>query len=149
MAKLSELRRPKGARQARRRVGRGPGSGQGKTSGRGHKGHKARSGGSTPPWFEGGQMPLQRRVPKRGFTSPSPTLYEIVNVGELEPLVEATITPDVLDAHRLVDLGKRRPVKILGDGKLERSITVHAHAVSAGARAKIEAAGGTVELLEP
>lgn len=148
MAKLNDLRAPKGAQRGRRRLGRGPGSGRGKTSGRGHKGHKARSGGTTPPWFEGGQMPLQRRLPKRGFKSPFRTVYEIVNVGDLQALEEASITPEVLDAHRLVDLGKGNPIKILGDGGLDRPVTVHAHAVSAGARAKIEAAGGTVALLE-
>lgn len=148
MAKLSELRRPEGAHRARKRVGRGPGSGLGKTSGRGHKGHKARSGGSTAPWFEGGQMPLQRRLPKRGFNNPFRKVYEIVNLRDLDRLEEETITPEVLAQYRLVDLGKGRPVKILGDGRIRRKITVRAHAVSAGARAKIEAAGGAVELLE-
>jgi len=148
MAKLSELRRPEGAHRARKRVGRGPGSGLGKTSGRGHKGHKARTGGNTAHWFEGGQMPLQRRLPKRGFNNPFRKVYEIVNVRDLERLEEETITPEVLASHRLVDLGKGRPVKILGDGRITRKITVRAHAVSAGARAKIEAAGGAVELLE-
>jgi large subunit ribosomal protein L15 len=148
MAKLSDLRRPEGAHRDRKRVGRGPGSGLGKTSGRGHKGHKARTGGNTQPWFEGGQMPLQRRVPKRGFHNPFRKVYEIVNLRDLDRLEEETITPEVLASHRLVDLGKGRPVKILGDGRIRRKITVRAHAISAGARAKIEAAGGAVELLE-
>jgi len=149
MTDLSNLRRPEGAHRARKRLGRGPGSGLGKTSGRGHKGHKARTGTKTRPWFEGGQMPLQRRVPKRGFKNPSRVEYEIVNLRDLARLGEVdTITPEVLAEHRLVDLGKQRPVKVLGTGEIERKVTVRAHAVSAGARTKIEAAGGTVELLE-
>ena len=148
MVDLSNLRRPEGAHRARKRVGRGPGSGLGKTSGRGHKGHKARTGGQTRPWFEGGQMPLQRRVPKRGFRNPRRKEYEIVNLRDLARIEEDTITPELLHERRLVDLGKGLPVKILGDGEIGRRITVRAHAVSAGARAKIEAAGGTVELLE-
>jgi len=148
MSKLSELRRPEGAHRARKRLGRGPGSGLGKTSGRGHKGHKSRTGGNTPRGVEGGQMPLQRRLPKRGFHNPFRKVYEIVNLRDLARLEEETITPEVLASHRLVDLGKGRPVKILGDGRIARKITVRAHAVSAGARAKIEAAGGAVELLE-
>lgn len=148
MADLSNLRRPEGARHARKRVGRGPGSGHGKTSGRGHKGHKARTGGNTHLWFEGGQMPLQRRLPKRGFKNPFRKEYEIVNLRDLNGLEEETITLEVLHAHRLIDLGKGRPVKVLGDGALERKVTVQAHAVSASAREKIEAAGGSVDLLE-
>ncbi|MGB7216775.1 MAG: 50S ribosomal protein L15 [Gammaproteobacteria bacterium] len=148
MAELSNLRRPRGAHRDRKRVGRGPGSGLGKTSGRGHKGHKARTGGNTKAWFEGGQMPLQRRVPKRGFNNPFRKKYEIVNLRDLKRIEEETITLDVLAAHRLVDLGKGLPVKILGTGDIDRKITVQAHAVSAGARSKIEAAGGSVELLE-
>jgi large subunit ribosomal protein L15 len=149
MTDLSELRRPEGAHRARKRLGRGPGSGLGKTSGKGHKGHKARTGTKTRPWFEGGQMPLQRRVPKRGFKNPFRVEYEIVNLRDLARLGEVeTITPELLAEHRLIDLGKRRPVKVLGTGEIERKVTVRAHAVSAGARTKIEAAGGTVELLE-
>src|SRR5690606_20435790 len=127
----------------RKRLGRGPGSGLGKTSGRGHKGHKARTGGNTKPWFEGGQMPLQRRVPKRGFKNPFRREYEIVNLRDLKRIEADTITLEVLASHGLVDLGKGRPVKILGTGELDRKITVQAHAVSAGARAKIESAGGS------
>lgn len=145
---LSNLRRPAGANKARKRRGRGPGSGIGKTSGKGHKGHKARTGGQTHPWFEGGQMPLQRRVPKRGFKNPFRVEYQTVNLRELNRLEEDTITPEVLDRHRLMDLGQGRRLKVLGDGVIERKVTVRAHAVSASARSKIEAAGGTVELLE-
>lgn len=93
-------------------------------------------------------MPLQRRVPKRGFNNPFRKKYEIVNLRDLKRIEEETITLDVLAAHRLVDLGKGLPVKILGTGDIDRKITVQAHAVSAGARSKIEAAGGSVELLE-
>lgn len=148
MADLNNLRRPEGAHRARKRLGRGPGSGLGKTSGKGHKGQRARSGASVPAWFEGGQMPLQRRVPKRGFKNPFRREYEIVNLQALDALEEETITFEVLHQHRLVDLGKGRPVKILGDGEVRRKFTVQAHAVSASARSKIEAAGGSIELVE-
>ncbi len=147
MVDLSNLRRPDGAHRDKMRVGRGPGSGKGKTAGRGHKGHKARTGGGTHPWFEGGQMPLQRRLPKRGFTNTSKQVWEIVNVGALARLDETEITPEVLAAHRLADPG-RGPVKLLGHGDVTKKLTVRVHAASAGARSKIEAAGGTVELLE-
>ncbi len=149
MSDLNELRRPEGAHREKKRLGRGPGSGKGKTSGKGHKGQKARTGHhGIPSWFEGGQMPLQRRVPKRGFKNPFRTVYEIVNLGQLNKLTEETITPEILHSNRLVDIGTGNPVKILGDGEITRKITVRAHAVSDSARAKIEAAGGTVELLE-
>jgi large subunit ribosomal protein L15 len=149
MADLSDLPRPEGAHRDRKRLGRGPGSGKGKTSGKGHKGQKARTGHhGVPAWFEGGQMPIQRRLPKRGFKNPFRTEYEIVNLDDIEALEESEVTPAVLDQHRLVDLGKGRPVKVLGNGELGRKVTVRAHKVSASARAKIEAAGGSVELLE-
>jgi large subunit ribosomal protein L15 len=149
MTDLSNLQRPAGSQRERKRLGRGPGSGKGKTSGKGHKGQKARTGHhGTPAWFEGGQMPLQRRLPKRGFTNVFRTEWETVNVHALARLPEDEITPEVLHAHRLVDLGRKRPVKLLGHGNLNRRVTVRVHAASAGARAKIEAAGGTVELLE-
>ncbi len=144
---LSKLGRPEGAHRGKKRLGRGPGSGKGKTSGKGHKGQKARTGHhGTPAWFEGGQMPLQRRVPKRGFTNTFRTIYNIVNVSALEKLEETIITPEVLHEHRLADL--KHPVKVLGDGNLTRTITVRVHGVSAAARAKVEGAGGSVELLE-
>jgi large subunit ribosomal protein L15 len=149
MSDLSNLPRPEGANRDRKRLGRGPGSGTGKTSGKGHKGQKARTGHhGIPAWFEGGQMPIQRRVPKRGFTNNFRTEYEIVNLDAIQALEETEITPEVLHEHRLIDLGKKRPVKVLANGELERKVTVHAHKVSASARAKIEAAGGSVELLE-
>jgi large subunit ribosomal protein L15 len=149
MSDLNKLRRPEGANKGKKRLGRGPGSGKGKTSGKGHKGQKARTGHhGIPSWFEGGQMPLQRRVPKRGFTNPFRTVYEIVNLTQLNQLTEDTITPEILHSNRLVDIGKGNPVKILGDGEIKRKINVRVHAISDSARAKIEAAGGTVELLE-
>ena len=147
MSDLHNLGRPEGANTHRKRLGRGPGSGKGKTSGKGHKGQKARTGHhGVPAWFEGGQMPLQRRVPKRGFTNNFRTEYDVVNVSQLEALTENEITFDVLHEHRLARRNKL--VKILGDGDLKRKITVSAHKVSESARAKIEAAGGSVELLE-
>lgn len=145
---LHSLKAPAKSRHRKKRVGRGQGSGLGKTAGRGGKGQKARTGNMNFGGFEGGQMPLQRRLPKRGFNNPFRKVYEIVNLRDLDRLEEETITPEVLAQYRLVDLGKGRPVKILGDGRIRRKITVRAHAVSAGARAKIEAAGGAVELLE-
>jgi large subunit ribosomal protein L15 len=149
MSDLSNLPRPEGANRDRKRLGRGPGSGTGKTSGKGHKGQKARTGHhGTPAWFEGGQMPIQRRLPKRGFKNPFRTEYEIVNLDAIAALEETEITPEVLHQHRLIDLGKGRPVKILAEGELERKVTISAHRVSAAARSKIEAAGGSVELLE-
>lgn len=149
MKDLSNLRAPKGANRPIKRLGRGPGSGTGKTAGKGHKGQKARTGHhGIPAWFEGGQMPLTRRLPKRGFTSHKDNAFEIVNVKDLARIDEETITPEVLHQNGLVDLGKGRPVKVLGKGDLEKKVVLRAHAVSAGAREKIEKAGGTVELLE-
>lgn len=147
MGDLHKIRRPEGANKGIKRLGRGPGSGKGKTSGKGHKGQKARTGHhGIPAWFEGGQMPLQRRVPKRGFKNPFRVEYEVVNLGQLDKLTETDITLDVLHENRLANRNKL--VKILGDGDIKRKITVHAHKVSDTARAKIEAAGGSVELLE-
>ena len=147
MSDLHKLGRPEGANTDRKRLGRGPGSGKGKTSGKGHKGQKARTGHhGVPAWFEGGQMPLQRRVPKRGFTNNFRTEYEVVNVGQLEKLDETDITLDVLQSKRLAR--KNKLVKILANGDLKRKIKVSAHKISDSARAKIEAAGGSVELLE-
>ncbi len=148
MTDLNDLRRPTGAHRDRKRVGRGPGSGTGTRAGRGDKGQKARSGARIPAWFEGGQMPLQRRVPKRGFTSHVENDYEIVNVEELERVIEDPVTPAIMHQHGLVDLGSGLPVKVLGKGTLEKKLTVKAHAFSAGAKKKIEDAGGTVELVE-
>ncbi len=150
MSDLSNLSRPEGAHRGSKRLGRGPGSGKGKTSGKGHKGQKARAGHhGIPSWFEGGQMPLQRRLPKRGFNNKNfRTVYEIVNIADLGRIEADEITPEALHELRLVDLGKGRRVKLLADGEIDRKVTVRVHAASASAKAKIEAAGGTLELLE-
>lgn len=144
---LDNLSPPNGSRSSRKRVGRGHGSGHGKTSGRGHKGQKARSGGQIPPWFEGGQMPLHRRTPKRGFTNPGRTKWSIVNLGDLERIEGDEVDPNVLRAYGLIGTLKR-PVKILARGEAGRALTVRAHAFSAAAREKIEAAGGTAHVIE-
>lgn len=143
MARLESVRRPKGVKRASKRVGRGPGSGAGKTAGRGHKGQKARAGGSTKAWFEGGQMPLQRRLPKRGFRPFGRVEYQVVNVGGLERIRGDEATPETMKAAGLIRT-LRRPVKVLGSGEVSRSIKVTAHAFSRSARAKIEKAGGEV-----
>ncbi len=124
-------------------MGRGPGSGRGKTAGRGHKGHKARSGGRTKLWFEGGQMPLQRRIPKRGFNPLSRVEYQVVNVGRLERVEGDEATPETMKAVGLIR-SLRRPVKVLGKGEIARAMKVTAHAFSGSAREKIEKAGGEV-----
>jgi large subunit ribosomal protein L15 len=135
-----------GATHSRKRVGRGPGSGHGKTAGRGSKGQKSRSGYRHQRGFEGGQMPLHRRVPKRGFTNIFRIEYDIVNLSDLDRFegVEK-ITPDTLVAAKMTR--RNRPVKILGDGQVARALNVSAHKFSAGAQAKIEAAGGRCEVL--
>ena len=138
--KLHDISPAKGSKQKKKRVGRGPGSGLGKTAGRGHKGQKSRSGYSRRPGFEGGQMPLIRRVPKRGFTNLFRTEYAILNVRDLEGL-EGEVTPESLAASGHVRAGL--PVKILGDGEISTALTVVAHKFSETAREKIEAAGGT------
>ncbi|HHS13590.1 MAG TPA: 50S ribosomal protein L15 [bacterium] len=139
--KLNELKHAKGAKKSGKRLGRGPGTGTGKTAGKGHKGQKARSGAKHRPWFEGGQMPLQRRVPKRGFFNRFRKEYQIVNIGELEGLKNSSITPDDLVKARVIR-NTRVPLKILGGGDIQRPIEVHAHAFSKQAREKLEAAGG-------
>ena len=144
---LSTIRRPKKANEKRKRVGRGMGSGMGKTSTRGHKGQGSRSGSSTMRGFEGGQMPLHRRMPKRGFVNIFRTEYTVVNVNSLETLEETTITPEVLRKRGLVS-DKRALIKVLGDGELTKSITVQAHKFSKSAQEKIEKAGGKAELIQ-
>jgi large subunit ribosomal protein L15 len=151
--RLNELSPAPGSKKARKRVGRGTGSGHGKTSGRGHKGAGARSGAQAHSTYEGGQMPLQRRLPRlkgeaRGrHTVARPTLYAAVNLGQLSELTGDTIGPEELRGGGLVRK-KAELVKILGDGVIGRSVTVRAHAFSKSAREKIEAAGGNVEVLE-
>jgi large subunit ribosomal protein L15 len=143
--KLSELKPARGARQARKRVGRGTGSGLGKTSTRGHKGQWARSGGGKGPQFEGGQTPLVRRLPKRGFHNVFRQEYSVVNVGELERFAAGTaVTPELLREARLVRAPGR--IKILGDGELTKALTVQVDAVSKAAAEKIAKAGGKVEV---
>lgn len=147
--RLEELRPAPGAKTRRKRVGRGPGSGHGKTSTKGHKGQKARSGGGKAGGFEGGQMPLYRRLPKRGFLPPGgKTEYAIVNVKSLAAFAaDAVVDPSGLVAARLIKKGASSRVKILGNGEVAHALTVKVHAVSGAARGKIEAAGGRVELL--
>ncbi len=146
MAELHDLKPVPGSKRSRKRVGRGPGSGKGKTAGRGQDGQKSRSGVSLRAGFEGGQMPLQRRIPKRGFTPLSRTVYQTVNVRDLNRLEAGEVTPEVLKASRLIRSVKK-PVKILGMGKTEKSFKVTAHAFSETARSKIEAAGGSVTVV--
>jgi large subunit ribosomal protein L15 len=141
---LSNLKPAPGSTQARKRVGRGPGSGLGKTSGKGNKGHKARTGGGTNPGFEGGQMPLYRRLPKRGFTNPFRIENQIVNLGDLKKVSATDVSPETLYSAGLI--GKPdAPVKLLGTGDADRAYSVRGVAFSASARTKIEAAGGKIE----
>ena len=150
---MNELKGAPGSKKARKRVGRGMGSGHGKTSGRGHKGAGARSGAKAHATYEGGQMPLQRRLPRlkgkaRGrHTVARPVVYAAVNLGQLEGVSGDTIGPDELHAAGLVRK-KADLVKILGDGEIGRVVTVRAHAFSKSAKEKIEAAGGRAEVLE-
>lgn len=142
---LSTLRRPKGATRNPKRVGRGMGSGTGKTSGRGHKGQLSRTGYSRARGFEGGQNPLKRRLPKRGFTNIFRTEYAVVNLERLAALGETTITPETL--HKAGLVRRALPVKILGDGELKTALTVRAHKFSKSAAEKITKAGGRTELI--
>ena len=144
--KLSELRAVPGSRKNRKRIGRGVGSGTGKTSGRGENGQKSRSGGNPHPWFEGGQMPLYRRLPKRGFTNIFRKEYEIVNVAQLAGLgMKNPITPEVMKGKRMIRNSKS--VKILGNGELSDAVTVHAHKFSRSAIDKIEKSGGKAVII--
>jgi large subunit ribosomal protein L15 len=148
--KLHELRPPAGATRERRRIGRGHGSGQGTTAGKGTKGQKARTGGGVPLYFEGGQLPLVRRLPyRRGFKNPFRTEYVIVNVSQLGRFpAGATINTDMLVAAGLLHPGEG-PIKVLGDGELSVALHVRTDRVTRQAREKIEAAGGSVEELSP
>ncbi len=150
---LSNLKPAKGATKSRKRIGRGQGSGYGgHTATKGNKGQKSRSGGKIPVWFEGGQMPLQRRIPKYGFKNPFRTEYHAVNVSKLAEMAaagsidaSAEITPEVLRAKGLI--GKKELVKVLGGGDVDVALNVKAHAFSKTAIAKIEKAGGSAEAL--
>jgi large subunit ribosomal protein L15 len=143
---LSNLRAPRKASEKRKRVGRGMGSGMGKTSTRGHKGQRSRSGSRIMRGFEGGQMPLHRRLPKRGFTNIFRTEYEVVNLSRLEGLGESEITPEVLRKAGVVT-SKSTLVKVLGQGDLSKALTVHAHKFSKSAQEKIEKAGGKIQVV--
>lgn len=143
---LSNIRAPKKANENKKRVGRGMGSGMGKTSTRGHKGQRSRSGSRMMRGFEGGQMPLHRRVPKRGFTNIFREEYNIVNLEKLADLGESIINPDVLRKAGVIST--KRKLKILGDGELKSAITVHAHKFSKSAQEKITKSGGKFEVLK-
>jgi len=145
MAELHDLSPSTGSHRGRKRVGRGVGSGLGKTAGRGQKGQKARTGGKVNIHFEGGQMPLQRRIPKRGFTNMNRVEYQVVNLRDLEAL-DGHVTVETLKGAGLIG-NLRRPVKILGQGDLTKALAVEAHAFSKSAKEKIEAAGGSVAVL--
>lgn len=145
MAELHDLSPTPGSRRNRKRVGRGPGSGTGKTAGRGENGQKSRSGGNVHPRFEGGQMPLVRRIPKRGFKSFNRVEYQVVNVRDLDR-VDGEVSLDSLRSAGLIR-SLRKPVKVLGQGEVGKKLSVSAHAFSASAQAKIEAAGGSVTVI--
>jgi large subunit ribosomal protein L15 len=145
MLKLNDIQAPRGANREKKRRGRGPASGQGKTGGRGHKGQKARSGGGVPPWFEGGQMPLNRRLPKRGFTNIFKKHYQLVNLDQLEGRFDAGAT---VNGATLAEVGlvkyADRPVKLLGRGELTKQLTVEVDKASGTAVKAVEDAGGSV-----
>jgi large subunit ribosomal protein L15 len=143
---LSNIRAPKKATEKIKRVGRGMGSGMGKTSARGHKGQHSRTGSSLMRGFEGGQMPLHRRVPKRGFTNIFKKEFNVINLEKLASLGESTITLEVLKSAGLVK--RDLPIKVLGDGELKSALTVHAHKFSKSAQEKIEKAGGKIEVVQ-
>jgi large subunit ribosomal protein L15 len=147
--KIHELKPAEGSKRKPKRIGRGLGSGHGRTSTKGHKGQKARSGGAKGPGFEGGQMPLQRRIPKRGFTNaPFKKEYSIVNLEDLNKIIENVdvITPEILLEKGIIKKIKDG-VKILGNGDIKKSINIKTHAISKSARQKIESKGGKVEVL--
>jgi len=145
MAELHDLSPASGSHRGRKRVGRGSGSGLGKTAGRGQKGQKSRTGGTVNIHFEGGQMPLHRRIPKRGFNNKNRIEYQVVNLRDLEGF-EGQITPESLKGAGLIG-NLRRPVKVLGQGEVAKALKVEAHAFSKSAKEKIEAAGGSVAVL--
>ncbi|HEB76788.1 MAG TPA: 50S ribosomal protein L15 [Nitrospirae bacterium] len=146
--RIDELKPAAGSRKRRKRVGRGPGSGHGKTSCKGHKGQKSRSGGTKGPGFEGGQMPLQRRLPKRGFSNhPFRKVYAITNLKVLSRIEDVdTVTPELL-VERGILKDVKDGLKVLGDGELSRPLTVRAHAFSSSAAEKISASGGKAEVI--
>jgi large subunit ribosomal protein L15 len=143
---LSQLKHNKGARHKKKRIGRGEGSGWGLTAGRGEKGYGSRAGSKKRSWFEGGQMPLQRRLPKFGFTNIHKKVYQVVNVSALNKIAKGEVTNEVLFANGLIRQ-KDAPVKILGNGELKSKLDIKVHGVSNSAKEKIEKLGGTVTLL--
>lgn len=147
MITLDSLKPSKGSTRKKKRVGRGPASGNGKTAGKGQKGQKSRSGATIPAGFQGGQMPIYRQLPKRGFKNPFRRVYGVLNVGDLEHIA----AEGQIDIELLKSLGRIRKrsnlLKILGDGEISKTVNVKAHAVSESARKKIEAVGGTVEIV--
>ncbi len=143
---LASLKPAPGSIKNRKRIGRGPGTGKGKTSGKGHKGQKARSGYKRRAWSEGGQMPLQRRLPKRGFTNIFRVGYQEVNISKLASLNSSEITPELLRQRGLARK-RNKPIKILGVGEIEKAINVKAHAFSRSAIEKIEKVGGKIEII--
>ena len=152
-ARIGNLSSSFGSTKKRKRVGRGPGSGHGKTSTRGHKGQKARAGAKFRAWTEGGQMPLQRRLPKRGFTNIFKKEFQIVNLSTLSRVVSQTEVPltEIISPQRMKEAGMIKntnvPIKILGDGEITKAVTVQANAFSKKAKEKIEAVGGKVEVI--
>ena len=147
--KIGSLKPARGATRARKRRGLGPASGLGGTAGRGHKGQLARTGGKVARWFEGGQMPIQRRLPKVGFKNPSHVVYQVVNVGRLGAFAQGeAVNRETLQSKRLIDRADL-PVKILGVGEVTGALQIAVDAVSASAKAKIEAAGGSITLPTP
>jgi len=146
--RIGQLHPASGATRPSKRRGKGAASGLGGTSGRGHKGHKARTGGKIPAWFEGGQMPIQRRLPKRGFKNPDRVEYQVVNLRQLADVPASTrVDRAWLAAHRLIR--RSGPIKLLGAGELKVALTIAVDAASGKARQAVEAAGGTVETKAP
>ena len=145
--RLNDLSPAAGARQTRKRVGRGVGSGWGKTAGRGSKGQNSRSGGGVRPGYEGGQMPIHRRLPKRGFKNIFKKIYAIVNIRDLEKFESGSVVDEAALVREGLVKGKRDGIKLLGQGEIDMPLTVKIHMISRSARAKIESAGGKVEVL--
>lgn len=148
---LSNLKAPLPNQKNRKRVGRGEGSGHGEQSGRGHNGAKSRSGYSQRAWFEGGQMPLQRRIPKFGFTNRNRVEYRPINIGTIAEFIEAGKLGDTIGVDELIAVGltgKNQPVKLLGRGDLDQKVEITVHAASKSATEKVEKAGGTLNLIE-
>jgi large subunit ribosomal protein L15 len=144
---LGNLKKAPGSTRKNKRIGRGEGSGSGVTAGRGNKGQRSRSGSKRRDWFEGGQMPLQRRLPKFGFSNTNKIIFQIVNIKDLNRISDKTeINPEILKEAGLIKNAKK-PVKILGDGTLSKKINLKVHAVSRNAKTQIEKSGGTVTLL--